>query len=98
MYRDSFINQVVLPDCPPPIFALAQSMGATILLRAAHAGSRWFDRMVLLAPMIGLPGMRRSRPTRMLVSAMRLMGLRSSYVTGGDASGRVPRAVREHLP
>ena len=62
---DSFINQIVLPDCPPPIFALAQSMGATILLRAAHAGgARWFDRMVLLAPMIGLPGMRRSRPTR----------------------------------
>ena len=35
---ESFINEIVLPDCPPPIFALAQSMGATVLLRAAHAG------------------------------------------------------------
>ena len=35
---------------------------ATVLLRAAHAGSRWFDRMVLSAPMIGLPGLRRLTP------------------------------------
>jgi lysophospholipase len=45
---ETFINEVVLPDCPPPHFALAQSMGATILLQAAHGGLRWFDRMVLL--------------------------------------------------
>ena len=88
---ESFINEIVLPDCPPPIFALAQSMGATVLLRAAHAGIRWFDRMVLLAPMIGLPGMRRSRPTRMLVRTMRMMGLGASYVPGGDASVMMQR-------
>ena len=34
---ETFINEVVLPDCPPPLFALGQSMGATILLRAAYA-------------------------------------------------------------
>src|SRR5262249_24814744 len=27
---EAFINEVVLPDCPPPLFALGQSMGATI--------------------------------------------------------------------
>ena len=52
---DAFMEQVVLPDCPPPIFALGHSMGAAIGLRACHDGSRWFDRMVLSAPMIGLP-------------------------------------------
>ena len=31
---------------------------------AAYQGHRWFDRMVLLAPMIALPGMRRSTLTR----------------------------------
>src|ERR1700694_1698698 len=66
---ESFIHEVVLPDCPPPVFALAHSMGATILLRAAYAGHHWFDRMVLLAPMIALPGMRRMRSTRTLVKA-----------------------------
>ncbi len=55
-------------------------------MRAAYAGHRWFDRMVLLAPMIALPGMRRSTATRMTVRAMRLMGLGSLYVPGGDAS------------
>lgn len=80
---DCFIREIVLPDCPSPIFALAHAMGATVLLRAAHAGLRWFDRMVLLAPMIALPGMPHSRPTRMLVRALRLMGLGSSYVPGG---------------
>jgi lysophospholipase len=83
---ETFVTEIVLPDCPPPVFALAHSMGATILLRAAHGGLRWFDRMVLLAPMIALPGMRRSATTRVAVRTMRLMGLGSLYVPGGDAA------------
>jgi lysophospholipase len=83
---DTFINEVVLPDCPPPHFALAHSMGASILLRAAYEGNRTFDRTVLLAPMIGLPGLRRTRATRVAVRVMRLAGLGTSYVPGGDAS------------
>jgi lysophospholipase len=88
---ETFVNDVVLPDCPPPVFALAHSMGATVLLRAAFAGSRWFDRMVLLAPMIALPGMRRSRLTRTLVRTMRLVGLGGAYVPGGDATVMMQR-------
>src|SRR5438132_11687117 len=72
---ETFINEVVLPDCPPPLFALGQSMGATILLRAAYAGHRWFDRTVLLAPMIALPGMRRLAPPRTLGQGTRRAGL-----------------------
>ena len=83
---ETFVNEVVLPDCPPPVFALAHSMGATVLLRAAYAGHHWFDRMVLLAPMIALPGMRRSSATRTLVRSMRCMGLGGLYVPGGDAT------------
>jgi lysophospholipase len=71
----TFIHEVVLPDCPPPVFALAHSMGATVLLRAAYQGHRWFDRMVLLAPMIALPGMRRSPVTRYGIKAARFLGL-----------------------
>jgi lysophospholipase len=83
---ETFVNEIVLPDCPPPFFALAHSMGATVLLRAAYAGHRWFDRMVLLAPMIALPGMRRSALSRLTVRSLRLMGLGSLYVPGGDAT------------
>src|SRR5436305_1092922 len=83
---ETFINEIVLPDCPPPLFALGQSMGATVLLRAAYAGHRWFDRMVLLAPMIALPGMRRSGANRIIVKALRSTGLGSLYVPGGSAA------------
>jgi lysophospholipase len=88
---ESFINEVVLPDCPPPHFALAHSMGATVLLRAAYHGLRWFDRMVLLAPMVALPGKRRSLITRALVRTLRYAGLGSQYVPGGDASVMMQR-------
>src|SRR5438105_5501969 len=68
---ETFVNEVVLPDCPAPFFAIGHSMGATILLRAAYLEHRWFDRMVLLAPMIELPGMRRRIATRISVKTMR---------------------------
>ena len=62
---ETFVQQVVLPDCPPPLFALAHSMGGAVMLRLAHAGKRWFDRMVLSAPMIDLPGRATSLPVRL---------------------------------
>ena len=62
---ETFVQQVVLPDCPPPHFALAHSMGGAVLLRVAHSGKRWFDRIVLSAPMIDLAGLPvRSRRVR----------------------------------
>jgi len=88
---ETFVNEVVLPDCPPPVFALAHSMGAVVLLRAAYAGHRWFDRMVLLSPMIALPGMRRSMFSRLTVRTLRLLGLGAMYVPGGDASVMMQR-------
>jgi lysophospholipase len=94
---ETFINEIVLPDCPPPLFALGQSMGATILLRAAYAGHRWFDRMVLLAPMIALPGMRRSGANRIIVKALRSIGLGSLYVPGGSAAAIVQRPFKGNL-
>ncbi|MFN5687768.1 alpha/beta hydrolase, partial [Bradyrhizobium sp.] len=71
---ETFVTQVVLPDCPPPYFALAHSMGGTVLLRLAHAGKRWFDRVVLSAPMIDLPGNRTALPARLLLRVMRIAG------------------------
>ena len=80
---EAFVQQVVLPDCPPPFFALAHSMGGAVMLRIAHAGKRWFDRMVLSAPMIDLPGRATSLPARLLLRAMRLTGQGGNYIPGG---------------
>src|SRR4029077_21241574 len=53
---ETFVKEVMLPDCPPPHFALAHSMGAAILIRAARNGRRWFDGGVLSAPMLRRAG------------------------------------------
>ncbi|MGA7808434.1 alpha/beta fold hydrolase [Bradyrhizobium sp.] len=81
---ETFVQQVVLPDCPPPHFALAHSMGGAVMLCTAYAGKRWFDRMVLSAPMIDLPGRRTAFPVRALLTIMRLAGQGGRYVPGGS--------------
>jgi lysophospholipase len=83
---EAFVQNVVLPDCPPPHFALAHSMGGAILLRAAHQGRRWFDRIVTTAPMIALAGRPQSRAARITAGAIRLLGMGGSYVPGGGAT------------
>lgn len=50
---ESFMRQVVLPDCPPPYFGLAHSMGATVLLKSLQK-STWFEAAVMAAPFLGI--------------------------------------------
>jgi len=82
-----FMREVVLPDCPPPIFALGHSTGATVLIRAAHRGHRWFDRTVLIAPLIALGGVDYSMGTgAVIVRALRMAGFGSMYVPKSETS------------
>src|SRR4029079_283301 len=83
---DVFMKEVVLPDCPPPLFAVGHSMGATVLLRVAHHGARWFDRVVLSAPMVRLAGRRNALMSRITVRTLRALGLGSLYVPGGSSA------------
>jgi lysophospholipase len=82
---EAFMREVVLPDCPPPIFAVAHSMGAAILIRATHRGRRWFDRVILSAPMIDLPWPRLPSLAKAATKILYATGFRHSYVpsTGG---------------
>jgi lysophospholipase len=79
----TFMSEVVLPDCPPPFFAIGHSMGGTVMLRIARQGLRWFDRIVLSAPMVKLAGSRGSALSRITCQVMRFAGLGTSYVPGG---------------
>ncbi len=86
---DTVMEQVVLPDCPPPIYALAHSMGAAVAICACHAGRRWFDRVVLSAPMIALAPGPLTKMTGPLARFLRYLGRGGAYVPtgGGEASG-----------
>ncbi len=52
MDLEAFMRQVVLPDCPPPYFGLAHSMGANVLLRSLTK-STWFEAAVMATPFLG---------------------------------------------
>jgi lysophospholipase len=82
---ESFMREVVLPDCPPPVFAIGHSMGGAVLLRAARRGRRWFDRIVLSAPMIELRHPR-LQLAKAVVQALHAVRLRRLYVPGGNSA------------
>ncbi|HVY56764.1 MAG TPA: alpha/beta hydrolase [Xanthobacteraceae bacterium] len=81
----TFMQEVVLPDCPPPFFALAHSMGASVLIRAAHDGHRWFDRMVLTAPLVRLARAHMFGHAHIVARTLRMTGMGSAYVPRGSA-------------
>ncbi len=84
---ETFMQQVVLPDCPPPYFALGHSTGATVLIRAAYRGRRWFERMVLIAPLIALGGVDYAMGAGgLIVRVLRLAGFGAMYVPKTDTS------------
>jgi lysophospholipase len=80
----AFVKQVVLPDCPPPYFAMAHSMGGAVMLRVAHAGIEAFERFVLCSPMVDLPGLRASLPMRGLMRLLRSAGMGEYFIPGGN--------------
>lgn len=85
---DAFMQRIVLPDCPPPYFALAHSMAAAILIRTAEQGQRWFERTVLSAPMLGLAGRPGWVGAQWLAAWLRKLGADRAYVPSGS-----PRAA-----
>lgn len=93
-----FMSEIVLPDCPPPYFALAHSMGGTVLLRAACMRDCWFDRMVLCAPMIRF-GSR--APSLGITSALSqtavFLGLGDLFVPGGSIYASNSRAFENNF-
>ncbi len=81
----SFVKQVLLPDCPAPFFAVAHSMGAHILLRNTAYESCQFERVVMVSPMLKLMQLPVSEGlARLYVEAASIAGFSDAYVPGGD--------------
>jgi lysophospholipase len=51
---ETIMQEVVLPDCPPPYYVLAHSTGAAVALLSAERLRTQIERMVLTAPLIRL--------------------------------------------
>jgi lysophospholipase len=79
----AFVRDVMMPDCPPPYFALAHSMGAAVLLDTARLGRRWFERMVLVAPMLEIALLTHEKAARRTSRLLCALGLGGFYVPAG---------------
>src|SRR5215470_14952843 len=85
-----FMKAVVLPDCPTPYFALAHSMAAMVLFKAATKRGCWFTRMVLTAPMIRIVGLPLPhQASRQIADTLTLFGM---------GKCPVPEDARKYLP
>lgn len=83
---ETVFGEVVLPDCRPPYFAVAHSMGGLIALYTAPAMTNRIRRMVLNAPFLGLGGPpSRTRFLRWALPVLIFCGLGNIYLTGGPA-------------
>ncbi|QCI63851.1 alpha/beta fold hydrolase [Phreatobacter stygius] len=81
---ETIMEAVALPDCRPPFYALAHSMGGAIMIEALKAGRTWFDRVVLSAPMVKLAQVPRPILPLAALSALSLIGLGSMVIPGGS--------------
>ncbi|WP_034854995.1 alpha/beta fold hydrolase, partial [Sinorhizobium sojae] len=71
-----FLEQIVLPDTRLPFSIVAHSMGALVCLSVAPAMATRVDRIVLLAPFVGLGGQVIGEPGIVALAAvMRWLGL-----------------------
>nr|WP_251133881.1 alpha/beta hydrolase [Rhodomicrobium sp. Az07] len=81
-----FMSGIVLPDCPPPYYCLAHSMGGHLVLRLAQTKVCWWDRMVLSAPMIDFANSeKRGSVIGAAAEALTLLGFGDSFIPGGKA-------------
>ena len=75
------MHELVLPDMPPPHFALAVSMGGHILLRTSWKHF-WFERGMLISPMVALAHHPYGRLYRLLTRMAPLPGLSKAFLPG----------------
>ena len=93
---DIFFREVVLPDCRGPYYILAHSTGALVALLASASLVNRVQRMVLLTPLIGMPGQRYSmKSIRTMTTALMFMGLGRMYVKRKRAKAAAPFEIND---
>lgn len=82
---EMLMQEVILPDCPPPYYVLAHSTGAAVALLSAARLRTQIDRMVLTAPLLALA---RGKPKMLAQITGFLMhfGLGEAFSPGAGAT------------
>ncbi|MCC2097519.1 MAG: alpha/beta hydrolase [Hyphomicrobiales bacterium] len=93
---DCILEQVLMPFCPQPWFALAHSMGAAVALRQARSGRTPFERLVLTAPMIDIHNLRYPSLARAAAKLLDLAGLGSAFIPGGGETALLTKPFRDN--
>lgn len=83
---ETIMQEVVLPDCPPPYYVLAHSTGGAVALLSAERMRTQIDRMVLTAPLLRLTYGSAQMLSRVSGLLMHL-GLGEAFAPGAGASG-----------
>lgn len=84
---ETFMRHIVLPDCPAPYYGLAHSMGGLIMLHALPRNTAPLQRIILSAPLVGLPFSQTTETAMSLATYLYdLAGLSDRYVPGYGAS------------
>jgi lysophospholipase len=79
---ESFMNQLVLPDMPPPYYVLAHSTAGAVVLRALRKRT-WFDKAVLTAPLLGVHTEPWPMPiVRLVTTVAPLLGMGGLFLPG----------------
>jgi len=82
---DTLMQEVILPDCPPPYHVLAHSMGGMVALLSAERVRTQVERMVITAPMIALARLS-SRRLAQATGFPMYFGLGESFMPGHGAT------------
>ncbi len=78
----AFVEECVMPECPPPYYAIGHSTGGHVLLRALRHET-WFRKAVLVSPLVDVLYGAWPRPVAAaVVNAMNLLGLGRLYLPG----------------
>ncbi len=72
------MRELVLPDMPAPCFAFAVSMGGHVLLKASFR-HLWFERAMLISPMVDLPQHPRRALLERLARSTPLLGVSRAF-------------------
>lgn len=88
--------QILQPFAPRPWFALGHSMGGAILLDQAHDGKSPFERLVLSAPMIGIP-LRYKKAVRRFIRTADRLGFGTRLIPGGSEESIFTRRFEDNI-